>query len=135
MSEIVGPAADDDETLEVAVGREEAHGVSDERLAQLLQPLLVEHEVKWRGHGVIYVDHQPDNIETSLRIIADLSRDLGLPAHVVRTRLIESRLLKDVRDTPFHCTTTQRIVDLLASSKWPSTTAPEHREDEDPEQN
>ncbi|MEE4691356.1 hypothetical protein V2K77_14845 [Pseudomonas alliivorans] len=66
-------------------------------LAKHLIPLLEEYDVKWRGHGMIYVNHEPYNINTAHKIITDLSVKFGVSANLVRARLIELELLKDVR--------------------------------------
>lgn len=68
-----------------------------ETLAGHLLPLLEHYDVKWRGHGVIYVNHEYYNIDTAQRILADLSQTLGVPAHLIRSRLIDLGLLNDVR--------------------------------------
>ncbi|MBV1806423.1 hypothetical protein [Pseudomonas viridiflava] len=67
-------------------------------LAEHLIPLLNYYDVKWRGHGVIYVDHEQYNINTAHMIITDLSVTFGVPAHLIRARLEELKLLKDVRN-------------------------------------
>ncbi len=66
-------------------------------LAEHLIPLLAEYDVKWRGHGVIYVNHEPYNVNTAHKIITDLSVKFGVSAHLIRARLIELELLNDVR--------------------------------------
>lgn len=68
-------------------------------LAKHLEPLLKLHDVKDRNHGLIYVDYQPDNIETSQRIVSALSVQFGVPADLIRAKLIEFGLLKDVRNS------------------------------------
>lgn len=75
--------------------------ISAEAMAQRLAPLLERYDVKGRGHGVIYVDHEPHNIVTAQVIVADLSASFDVPQAQVRERLVELGLLKDVRgDTP-----------------------------------
>lgn len=68
-------------------------------LAENLLPLLEQYEVKDRSHGVIYLDHQSDNIVRAGKILASLSMSLGLSANVVRAQLIEYGWLNDVRET------------------------------------
>ena len=108
---------DPDTTLPPAGDPSAAPSLSDEALAQHLAPLLAAYEVKWRGHGVIYVDDEPYNIETAQRIIADLGRTLSLPAATVRQRLIGAQLLRDVRQRPAPANPAQRLVAQLAASK------------------
>lgn len=68
-----------------------------ETLAAHLAPLLERYDVKWRGHGVIYVDHQHDNISIAEKILYHLSTALGVPVSDVRSRLVELGWLNDVR--------------------------------------
>lgn len=68
-----------------------------EALADHLAPLLKHHDVKWRGHGIIYIDHQHDNICTAHQLLVDLSVSLGAPISLVRSRLVELGWLNDVR--------------------------------------
>lgn len=68
-----------------------------ETLAKQLVPLLELYDVKWRGHGMIYVDDQHYNIDTAYRIVADLSASLDVPVDQVRARLVELGWLNDVR--------------------------------------
>lgn len=70
-----------------------------EILAEHLTPLLALHDVKWRGHGVIYVDHEQYSIITAHRILVDLSASLGAPIQLVRSRLVDLGWLNDVRST------------------------------------
>ncbi|MBS7473938.1 hypothetical protein [Pseudomonas syringae] len=70
-----------------------------ETLAEHLAPLLEQYDVKDRGHGIIYVDHQYYNIETSQRILVSLSASLGVPVQRVRSRLINVGWLKDIRSS------------------------------------
>ncbi|MGY2402662.1 hypothetical protein [Pseudomonas sp. SDO5271_S396] len=67
-------------------------------LASHLAPLLEHYEVKWRGHGYIYVDHERHNIDTANRILLDLSLTLGVSTPLVRARLVEFGWLRDVRN-------------------------------------
>jgi len=71
--------------------------ISAETLAEHLAPLLEQYDVRWRGHGFIYVDHEPYNIETFHKILAGLSTSLGVPTQQVRARLVECGWLNDVR--------------------------------------
>ncbi|AZF54418.1 hypothetical protein C4J85_3950 [Pseudomonas sp. R4-34-07] len=66
-------------------------------LAEHLVPLLEYYDVKWRGHGFIYVNHESYNIVTAQQILADLSTDLGVSVHEVHSRLIALGWLNDVR--------------------------------------
>ncbi|WP_419735653.1 hypothetical protein [Pseudomonas sp. COR18] len=75
-----------------------AQWMQSETLAEHLIPLLDRYDVKWRGHGVIYVDHEEYNIHTAHMIVTDLSATFGVSAELVRSRLIELQLLRDVRD-------------------------------------
>ena len=68
-----------------------------ELLDRHLEHLLEHYGVKFRGHGRIYVDHQPQNIETAQRILNHLSLTLGVPTFAIRSRLMELGWLKDVR--------------------------------------
>jgi len=67
-------------------------------LALHLKPLLDHYDLKWRGHGWIYVDHQEQNILAASRIVTDLSITLGVPSALIRARLIELKWLRDDRD-------------------------------------
>ncbi len=62
-----------------------------------LTPLLEHYDVKWRGHGRLYVDYQRHNIETAQRIVTDLSIALGVSTSAVGFRLMQLNWLKDVR--------------------------------------
>lgn len=86
-----------------------------ERLAEHLMPLLAHYDVKWRGHGVIYVDHEQYNIITAHRILADLSASLGVPIQLVRSRLVDLGWLNDVRRTFPVRDGVARVIDKLAS--------------------
>lgn len=66
-------------------------------LAEHLAPLLERYDVKWRGHGFIYVNHESYNIVTAHQILADLSANLGVSIHQVRSRLVALGWLNDVR--------------------------------------
>ncbi|MCF5743493.1 hypothetical protein [Pseudomonas tremae] len=81
-----------------------------ETLAEHLAPLLKHYDVKDRGHGAIYVDHQYYNIETSQRILISLSASLGVPVQLIRSRLIHVGWLKDIRSTR----STRKDVTLIA---------------------
>jgi len=70
-----------------------------ETLAEQLVPLLKQYDVKYRGHGLLYVDHQQYNIVTAHRILADLSTGLGVPIQLVRSRLEELGWFNDARCT------------------------------------
>jgi hypothetical protein len=86
-----------------------------ETLAEHLEPLLERYDVKWRGHGVIYVDHEHYNIYTAHRILVDLSDNLGVPIQLVRFRLVELGWLNDVRSALPVQNDVTRIVEKLAS--------------------
>lgn len=100
-----------------------------ETLAEYLMPLLALYDVKWRGHGVIYVDHEQYNIITAHMILTDLSVSLGVPIQLIRSRLVDLGWFNDVRSTPPVCKGIARIIDKL-----PSWEADESEED-DPETN
>ncbi|WP_146018023.1 MULTISPECIES: hypothetical protein [Pseudomonas] len=68
-------------------------------LAEHVMSLCDRYDVKWRGHGLIYVDHQQDNITTASIILAELSKRFGVPGQVIRARLIELEWLQDARYT------------------------------------
>ena len=132
MSDSTPPGPD--AILPVAADPCAAPQVSDEALAQHLAPLLATYEVKWRGHGVIYVDDEPYNIETAQRIIADLGRTLSLPAATVRQRLIDAQLLRDVRQRPAPVNPAQRMVAQLAASKLLANRPTRRDDPEEPDQ-
>lgn len=72
---------------------------SQERVLALhLKPLLDHYDLKWRGHGHIYVDHEEHNILAASMIISDLSAALGVPSASIRARLVELEWLRDDRD-------------------------------------
>lgn len=73
--------------------------LSREMLAEQLVPLLKKYDVKYRGHGLVYVDHQQYNILTAQRILVDLSARLGVPIQLVRSRLEELGWFNDARCT------------------------------------
>lgn len=134
MNDSTVPEDRDENALPASAKRGEAHAVSDETLARHLLPLLEVYDVKWRGHGVIYVDDTSWNIESATRLIAELGMRLGLPAEIVRRRLIEANLLRDVRRQPMPGNPAQRVVAQLAASKLLNQ-APRRGEPEDPDQN
>jgi Zn-dependent peptidase ImmA (M78 family) len=70
-----------------------------EDLAEHVMALLEKYDVKWRRHGLIYVDHQPGNITTVNIILAELSNRFGVPSQLIRARLIELKWLNDARYT------------------------------------
>lgn len=84
-----------------------------ETLAEHLIPLLKQYDVKWRGHGVIYVDHEQYNINTAHMIVLDLSVSFGVSTQLVRSRLVELELLKDVRSILPVGDEVARIVDRM----------------------
>jgi hypothetical protein len=92
-------------------------------LAEHLLPLLEQYDVKDRRHGVIYLDHQPDNIVTAGRILASLSMSLGLPANVVRAQLVECGWLNDVRKT------SPPSMEEFSSSPMEETSSPAEKAD------
>ena len=100
-----------------------------ETLAEHLTPLLALYDVKWRGHGVIYVDHEQYNIITAHRILADLSASLGVPIQLVRSRLVDLGWFNDVRRTFPVRDGVARVIDKLAS--WET----DEPEEDDPETN
>jgi hypothetical protein len=54
-----------------------------EDLAEHVMALLEKYDVKWRRHGLIYVDHQPGNITTVNIILAELSNRFGVPSQLI----------------------------------------------------
>jgi hypothetical protein len=110
-------------------GAEISQWMARETLAEHLAPLLSRYDVKWRGHGVIYVDHEQYNIITAHRILADLSASLGVPIQLVRSRLVDLGWFNDVRSTLPVRDGIARIIDKLPS--WEA----DEPEDDDPETN
>lgn len=82
-------------------------------LEKALRPLLEHYDVKDRGHGLIYVDHQQYNIVTAHRILGDLSALLGVPAPLIRNRLIELGWFNDARSALSVRESVVRVVDRL----------------------
>lgn len=78
-------------------GAKAAQWMAAETLEEHLEPLLKHYDVKWRGHGRIYVDHEQYNIVPAHRILTDLSARLGVPIQRVHSRLVELGWLIDVR--------------------------------------
>lgn len=93
-----------------------AEWMEAEVLAEHLKPLLEKHDLKWRGHGYIYVDHQPVNIATVKILLAELSKKLGVPSQHIRSRLIKLRWLNDVRYTSAR-NDAPRLADSMRPSK------------------
>lgn len=110
-------------------GAEISQWMVKETLAEHLAPLLERYDVKWRGYGVIYVDHEHYNINTAHRILVDLSASLGAPIQLVRSRLVELGWLNDVRSVLPIQNDVTRVIDKLAS--W----AVDVPEEDDPEIN
>lgn len=77
----------------------DAQWAREDVLARHLKPLLDLYDLKWRGHGHIYVDHQEHNVLAASMVLVELGSILGVPSAVVRARLIELGWLRDVRDT------------------------------------
>lgn len=104
-----------------------------ETLEKQLRPLLKHYDVKDRGHGLIYVDHQQYNIVTAYRILGDLSTSLGVPASLIRNRLIELGWFNDARSTLPVRESVERVVDRLQPWKgcWPDIE--DFELDEDPD--
>lgn len=86
-----------------------------ETLAAHLEPLLKSHDVKWRGHGVIYIDHEHYNIYTAHQVLVELSASLGAPIQLVRSRLVELGWLNDVRNAVPVQNDVTRLAERLAS--------------------
>ncbi len=86
-----------------------------ETLAEHLMPLLALYDVKWRGHGIIYVDHEQYNIHTAHCILSDLSVSLDVPMQVVRSRLVDLGWFNDVRNSLPVSDGVTRIIERLAS--------------------
>lgn len=68
-----------------------------ESLAEHVMDLLDKYEVKWRRYGLVYVDHQPVNITTVNILLVELSKRLGVPRSLIRSRLIDLGWLNDTR--------------------------------------
>lgn len=102
-------------------------------LAEHLAPLLEEFDVKWRGHGVIYVDHEPYNIDTFNRILAGLSASLGVPTLKLQSRLLELGWVNDVRSLRPAGVTNERILDIPQAwaQDLPEDDAPDMNEEHD----
>ncbi|MOA43155.1 hypothetical protein D3C78_1652810 [compost metagenome] len=96
-----------------STGSEISQWMLKETLAAHLEPLLKRYDVKWRGHGVIYVDHEQYNIQTLHQILAALSVDLGVPSQAIRSRLIELGWLNDVRSVLPARSRVEHVVDSL----------------------
>lgn len=96
-------------------GEEISQWMVKETLAEHLAPLLERYDVKWRGYGVIYVDHEHYNISTARQILVDLSASLGAPIHLVRSRLVDLGWLNDVRGAALVRNDVAHIVDRLES--------------------
>ncbi|NWC92246.1 MULTISPECIES: hypothetical protein [unclassified Pseudomonas] len=101
-----------------------------ENLADHLVPLLKHHDVKWRGHGIIYIDHQHDNICIAQQLLVDLSISLGAPISLVRSRLVELGWLKDIRSALPIQNNVRRGVESLAP--W-ALDSDEEDEEDDPD--
>lgn len=101
-----------------------------ENLADHLVPLLKHHDVKWRGHGIIYIDHQHDNICIAHQLLVDLSISLGAPISLVRSRLVELGWLKDIRSALPIQNNVSRGVESLAP--W-ALDSDEEDEEDDPD--
>jgi len=91
--------------------------ISRQTLEAHLKPVLERYDVKWRGHGVIYVDYEHYNIQTLSLILNDLSRDLGVSAQVISSRLVELGLLNDVRGVQPAKNRVEHIVDSILHRK------------------
>ncbi len=109
-------------------GAEVSQWMVKETLAEHLAPLLEHYDVKWRGYGIIYVNHEHYNIDTARRILSDLSASLGVWTHLVRSRLVDLGWLNDVRDALPVRDDVARIFDNLASR---ATDEPEMDEEYD----
>jgi hypothetical protein len=99
-----------------------------ETLAEHLVPLLERYDVKWRGHGVIYVDYEDYNVHTAHKILVDLSISLGVPMHRIRSRLVDLNLLNDIRNPSPVRKEAARITDE-------SSSATDEPQDDDSEMN
>lgn len=100
-----------------------------ETLAEHLEPILKHHDVKWRGYGVIYIDHQHYNIYTAHQVLVDLSISIGAPIQLVRSRLVELGWLNDVRSALPIQNDVTRVVERLASRPLDA------QEEDDPDMN
>lgn len=89
-----------------------------ESLAEHVMTLLDKYNVKWRKHGLIYVDNQPDNITTVNILLAELSKRLGVPRPLIHSKLIELKWLHDARYT-----SARDDAPRVAASLCPSTAA------------
>ncbi|MFP3515028.1 hypothetical protein SB766_02290 [Pseudomonas sp. SIMBA_077] len=85
--------------------------IDPQALAQHLWPLLERYDVKNRGYGLIYVDHEYYNIDTANKILMGLSASLDVPVALVRARLLDLGWLNDVRSTLPGRNDAARIVD------------------------
>ncbi|HBO3966217.1 TPA: hypothetical protein L4T57_004294 [Pseudomonas aeruginosa] len=104
-----------------------AKWMEKETLAEHLGPLLERYDVKYRGHGIIYVDHEQYNILTIQQILADMSSYLGVSKELIRSRLIDFGWLIDVRRVLPVRDSAARVIDNLES--W----AADEPEENDPE--
>ncbi|MEE1920497.1 hypothetical protein V0R50_08600 [Pseudomonas sp. 148P] len=85
-------------------------------LARYLKPLLDHYDLKWRGRGWIYVDHQEENILAANKVVSDLSVALGVPSASIRARLTELKWLRDDRNILPNPNEVKRAELLLRSS-------------------
>lgn len=115
-------------------GAEISQWMVKETLAEHLTPLLALYDVKWRGHGVIYVDHEQYNIITAHRILADLSASLGVPIQLVRSRLVDLGWFNDVRSTLPVRDGVARVIEKLASSEADEPEEDDHETNEEYDQ-
>lgn len=104
-----------------------ANWMEKETLAEHLEPLRERYDVKYRGHGIIYIDHEQYNIVTAQKILADLSSYLGVSKELIRSRLIELGWLIDVRSVLPVRDGAARVIDKLESL------AADEPEEDDPE--
>lgn len=110
-----------------------AKWMEKEILAEHLESLRQRYDVKYRGHGLIYVDHEQYNIVTAQKILADLSACLGVSKELIRFRLIELGWLIDVRSVLPIDDAVARVIDTLDpwAANAPDEDSPEIGEQDD----
>lgn len=104
--------------------------VTEETLEEHLEQLCKLYDVKWRGHGRIYIDHEQYNIVAAHRILSDLSIRLGVPIQQLRSKLVELRWLNDVRSVLPVRDDVARVIESWAADE-PEEETPEMNEEYD----
>jgi hypothetical protein len=59
--------------------------------------LADQHEVKWRGHGIIYLDYEKYNYDTYITLVSEIAVLFQVSGQRVADRLKELGVLNDVR--------------------------------------